>query len=95
MIVTPESCRERSLTTTATARSLSRRTARTLPAGQTESYTYNAVSKMATHVDFEGKTTTAATIPLATRDAVESGKLQKSDIVIFAAVGAGFTVGAN
>ena len=39
--------------------------------------------------------TTAATIPLATRDAVESGRLQKGDIVIFAAVGAGFTVGAN
>ena len=39
--------------------------------------------------------TTAATIPLATRDAVESGKLKKGDIVIFAAVGAGFTVGAN
>ena len=39
--------------------------------------------------------TTAATIPLATRDAVESGKLKKGDLVIFAAVGAGFTVGAN
>lgn len=39
--------------------------------------------------------TTAATIPLATRDAVESGKLKKGDIVIFAAVGAGFTVGVN
>jgi 3-oxoacyl-[acyl-carrier-protein] synthase-3 len=39
--------------------------------------------------------TTAATIPLATRDAVESGKLKKGDVVIFAAVGAGFTVGAN
>lgn len=39
--------------------------------------------------------TTAATIPLATRDAVESGRLVKGDLVIFAAVGAGFTVGAN
>ncbi len=39
--------------------------------------------------------TTAATIPLAARDAVESGRLKKGDIVIFAAVGAGFTVGAN
>jgi len=39
--------------------------------------------------------TTAATIPLATRDAVESGRLKKGDVVIFAAVGAGFTVGAN
>jgi 3-oxoacyl-[acyl-carrier-protein] synthase-3 len=39
--------------------------------------------------------TTAATIPLATRDALQSGKLHKGDVVIFAAVGAGFTVGAN
>jgi 3-oxoacyl-[acyl-carrier-protein] synthase-3 len=39
--------------------------------------------------------TTAATIPLATRDAIESGKLKKGDLVIFAAVGAGYTVGAN
>jgi 3-oxoacyl-[acyl-carrier-protein] synthase III len=39
--------------------------------------------------------TTGATIPLATRDALESGKLKKGDIVLFIAVGAGFTVGAN
>ena len=39
--------------------------------------------------------TTAATIPLATRDAVQYGRLKKGDLVIFAAVGAGFTVGAN
>jgi 3-oxoacyl-[acyl-carrier-protein] synthase-3 len=39
--------------------------------------------------------TTAATIPLATRDAVESGRLQKGDLVLFAAVGAGYTAGAN
>jgi 3-oxoacyl-[acyl-carrier-protein] synthase III len=39
--------------------------------------------------------TTAATIPLAARDAVESGVLTKGDIVLFAAVGAGFTVGAS
>jgi 3-oxoacyl-[acyl-carrier-protein] synthase-3 len=39
--------------------------------------------------------TTAATIPLATRDAVDQGKLKKGDAVIFAAVGAGFTVGVN
>ncbi len=39
--------------------------------------------------------TTSATIPLATRDAIESGQLTKGDIVLFAAVGAGFTVGAN
>src|SRR5207244_7539378 len=39
--------------------------------------------------------TTGATIPLATRDAVESGQLKKGDLVLFAAVGAGFTVGVN
>jgi 3-oxoacyl-[acyl-carrier-protein] synthase III len=39
--------------------------------------------------------TTGATIPLATRDAVESGKLKKGDLVLFAAVGAGLTAGAN
>jgi 3-oxoacyl-[acyl-carrier-protein] synthase-3 len=39
--------------------------------------------------------TTGATIPLATRDALESGKLKKGDLVLFAAVGAGYTVGAN
>ncbi|HLH41339.1 MAG TPA: beta-ketoacyl-ACP synthase III [Bryobacteraceae bacterium] len=39
--------------------------------------------------------TTAATIPLATRDAIESGRLKKGDLVLFASVGAGFTVGAN
>jgi 3-oxoacyl-[acyl-carrier-protein] synthase-3 len=39
--------------------------------------------------------TTGATIPLATRDAVEQGKLKKGDIAIFAAVGAGFTAGVN
>ena len=39
--------------------------------------------------------TTAATIPLATRDAVEAGRLHKGDLVVFAAVGAGYTVGAN
>jgi 3-oxoacyl-[acyl-carrier-protein] synthase-3 len=39
--------------------------------------------------------TTGATIPLATNDAVQTGKLVKGDIVLFIAVGAGFTVGAN
>lgn len=39
--------------------------------------------------------TTAATIPLATRDAVESGRLVKGDLVLFAAVGAGYTAGAS
>jgi 3-oxoacyl-[acyl-carrier-protein] synthase-3 len=39
--------------------------------------------------------TTAGTIPLATRDAIAEGKLKKGDLVVFAAVGAGYTVGAN
>jgi 3-oxoacyl-[acyl-carrier-protein] synthase III len=39
--------------------------------------------------------TTAATIPLATRDAVQQGRLRKGDLVVFAAVGAGYTVGAS
>ena len=39
--------------------------------------------------------TTAATIPLATRDAVRAGKLKKGDIALFAAVGAGYTAGVN
>jgi 3-oxoacyl-[acyl-carrier-protein] synthase-3 len=39
--------------------------------------------------------TTSATLPLATRDAVDSGKLQKGDLVLFAAVGAGYTAGAS
>ncbi|MCW5965301.1 MAG: ketoacyl-ACP synthase III [Bryobacterales bacterium] len=39
--------------------------------------------------------TTGATIPLATRDAIRDGRLQKGDLVLFAAVGAGFTTGAS
>jgi 3-oxoacyl-[acyl-carrier-protein] synthase-3 len=39
--------------------------------------------------------TTAATIPLATRDAVASGRLKKGDLVLYAAVGAGYTAGVN
>ncbi len=39
--------------------------------------------------------TTAGTLPLATRDAVEQGKLHNGDLVLFVSVGAGFTVGAN
>ncbi len=39
--------------------------------------------------------TTAATIPLATRDAISEGRIKKGDLVVFAAVGAGYTVGAN
>jgi 3-oxoacyl-[acyl-carrier-protein] synthase-3 len=39
--------------------------------------------------------TTAGTIPLATWEAVESGKLNKGDLVLFCAVGGGWTVGAS
>jgi 3-oxoacyl-[acyl-carrier-protein] synthase-3 len=39
--------------------------------------------------------TTAATIPLATVDAVKDGRLRRGDLVLFAAVGAGYTAGAN
>jgi 3-oxoacyl-[acyl-carrier-protein] synthase-3 len=39
--------------------------------------------------------TTAATIPLATRDAIAAGKLKRGDLVLFAAVGAGYTAGVN
>lgn len=37
--------------------------------------------------------TTAGTIPLALGDALDSGRLKKGDLVLFAAVGAGFTAG--
>lgn len=39
--------------------------------------------------------TTSATIPLATRDAIGQGRLRKGDLAVFAAVGAGYTVGAS
>ncbi len=39
--------------------------------------------------------TTAATIPLATNDAIAEGRLKKGDLVLFAAVGAGYTAGAS
>jgi 3-oxoacyl-[acyl-carrier-protein] synthase-3 len=53
-----------------------------------------ACDRVVINIDRYGNTT-AATIPLATRDAIENGKLTKGDIVLFIAVGAGFTVGAN
>jgi len=37
--------------------------------------------------------TTAATIPMAMQTALDEGKLKKGDLVLLAAVGAGFTVG--
>jgi len=39
--------------------------------------------------------TTSATIPLATQDAITQGRLKKGDLVMFAAVGAGYTAGAS
>ena len=39
--------------------------------------------------------TTSATLPLATRDALEEGRLKKGDLVLYAAVGAGYTIGAS
>lgn len=39
--------------------------------------------------------TTAGTIPLAMNTAVEEGKLKKGSLVLLAAVGAGFTIGAT
>jgi 3-oxoacyl-[acyl-carrier-protein] synthase-3 len=38
--------------------------------------------------------TTAATIPLGLRDAVDEGRLKKGDLVLLVAVGAGYTAGA-
>jgi 3-oxoacyl-[acyl-carrier-protein] synthase-3 len=39
--------------------------------------------------------TTAATIPMAMRTALDEGTLKKGDLVLLASVGAGFTVGAT
>jgi 3-oxoacyl-[acyl-carrier-protein] synthase-3 len=38
--------------------------------------------------------TTAATIPLALSDAVDSQRLKRGDLLLMVSVGAGFTVGA-
>jgi 3-oxoacyl-[acyl-carrier-protein] synthase-3 len=38
--------------------------------------------------------TTAATIPLALSDAVDSNRLKRGDTLLMVSVGAGFTVGA-
>lgn len=50
--------------------------------------------KVLINIDRYGNTT-AATIPLATHEAVHQGRLKRGDLVIFAAVGAGYTVGAS
>jgi len=53
-----------------------------------------ACDKVIINIDRYGNTT-AGTIPLATRDAIESGRLKKGDLVLFSVVGAGYTVGAS
>lgn len=53
-----------------------------------------ACDKVVINIDRYGNTT-GGTIPLATRDAIQSGRLKKGDLVLFAAVGAGYTVGAS
>ena len=53
-----------------------------------------APEQVMVNIDRYGNTT-AATIPLATRDAIAQGRLKKGDLVLFAAVGAGYTVGAS
>ena len=50
--------------------------------------------KVLVNIDRYGNTT-AGTIPLGTRDAIAQGRLRKGDIILFAAVGAGYTVGAS
>ena len=50
--------------------------------------------KVLINIDRYGNTT-AATIPLATHEAVHQGRLKRGDLVVFAAVGAGYTVGAS
>ncbi len=46
------------------------------------------------NIDRYGNTTNA-TIPLAMQDAIEDGKVKRGDLVLFATVGAGYTVGAS
>jgi 3-oxoacyl-[acyl-carrier-protein] synthase-3 len=50
--------------------------------------------KVIVNIDRYGNTT-AGTIPLAMRDAVQQGKLKKGGLALLAAVGAGYTVGAS
>ena len=50
--------------------------------------------KVIINIDRFGNTT-AGTIPLAMQTALENGKLKKGNMVLLAAVGAGFTSGAT
>ena len=49
--------------------------------------------KVIINIDKYGNTT-AATIPLALNDAMESGRLKKGHLILLTSVGAGFTVGS-
>jgi 3-oxoacyl-[acyl-carrier-protein] synthase-3 len=49
-------------------------------------------SKVLVNIDRYGNTT-GGTIPLGLRDAVQEGRLKKGDLVLLAAVGAGYTTG--
>ena len=49
-------------------------------------------SKVLVNIDRYGNTT-AGTIPLGLRDALDDGRLQKGDLVLLVAVGAGYTTG--
>jgi len=51
-------------------------------------------SRVIINIDKYGNTS-AGTIPLAMGTAIEEGKLKKGDLVLLAAVGGGFTVGAT
>jgi 3-oxoacyl-[acyl-carrier-protein] synthase-3 len=52
------------------------------------------IEKVIINIDRYGNTT-AGTIPLAMQTAIETGRLKKCDLVLIAAVGAGFTSGAT
>jgi len=52
------------------------------------------IEKVVINIDRYGNTT-AGTIPIAMRTALEEGKLRKGDLLLIAAVGAGFTSGAT
>ena len=52
-----------------------------------------SLDKVLINIDHFGNTT-GATIPLATADAIRQGKLKKGSLVLYAAAGAGYTVGA-
>jgi 3-oxoacyl-[acyl-carrier-protein] synthase-3 len=53
-----------------------------------------APGRMASVIERYGNTT-AATLPLALDDVIRAGRVKRGDLVVFVAVGAGFTVGAS